>query len=190
MTLTLTGPTVSLVPLSLEHAGDLLKYSREPSLWTWWLRAPPTDEIAMRKEIELALSQRDAGARMPFAIFHRARGELVGSTSLFNIDRVHRSLEIGSTWLALPFHRTPVNRECKMLLLEYAFRVLDMNRVTLQTDELNARSRRAIEKLGAKLDGILREDKVTWNGRVRSSAVYSILRREWAAMTNHAGSGG
>lgn len=176
------GPTVSLVPLSLDHVPDFLRYSADPTLWTWWLRPPPVDVATMRAEVELALAQQAAGARRPFAIFHRARGEHIGSTSLWNVDRTHRTVEIGSTWLAAPFHRTGINRECKKLLLAHTFDELGMNRVMLQTDALNERSRRAIEGLGAKLDGILREDKVTWNGRVRSSAVYSLLRSEWKCL--------
>ena len=173
------GATVSLVPLSLAHAEDFARYSGDASLWTWWLRPPPVDLDGMRREVELALAQQRDGQRVPFSIFHHARREHIGSTSLFHIDRVNLSLEIGATWLATPFHRSGVNRECKELLFAYAFEELKMNRVVLQTDELNVRSRRAIEKTGAKFEGIARENKVVWDGRIRSSAVYSLLRSEW-----------
>jgi RimJ/RimL family protein N-acetyltransferase len=173
------GASVSLVPLSLAHLDDFLRYSGDASLWTWWLRQPPIDSEGMRREVELALAQQRNGQRVPFAIFHHARREHIGSTSFWHIDRVNLSLEIGSTWLATPFHRSGVNRECKELLFTYAFEELKMNRVVLQTDELNVRSRRAIEKIGARFEGIAREDKVVWDGRVRSSAIYSLLRKEW-----------
>jgi RimJ/RimL family protein N-acetyltransferase len=173
------GTTVTLVPLSLEHVSDFLRYSNDSTLWTWWLRPPPIDAKAMRAEVELALAEEKRGERVPFSIFHLARKEHIGSTSLRHIDIVNRTVEIGGTWLAAPFHRSGINQECKNLLITHAFTELGMNRVMLQTDELNRRSRRAIEKLGAKLEGILREDKILWNGRVRSSAVYSILKREW-----------
>ena len=173
------GTTIALVPLSLDHLSDFLRYSGDPTLWTWWLRKPPVDADTMRSEITAALEQQKIGVRIPFAILHLDRKEHIGSTSLLNVDGDHRSLEIGSTWLASPFHKSGINGECKELLLAYAFTELGMHRVVLQTDDLNTRSRRAIEKLGAKLDGILREDKITWNGRVRSSAVYSILKSEW-----------
>jgi RimJ/RimL family protein N-acetyltransferase len=173
------GRTITLVPLSRDHVSDFLRYCGEVSLWAWWLRKPPVDADGMRSEVEAALAQQKSGHRIPFAIFHREREEHIGSTSLWHIDRAHRSVEIGSTWLALPFHRSGINRECKELLLTYAFEELNMNRVVLQTDELNLRSRRAIEKLGAKLEGVMREDKVVWDGRARSSAFYSILAREW-----------
>jgi len=173
------GRCVSLVPLSLDHLGDFLRYCGETSLWTWWLRKPPIDADGMRNEVELALAQRQSGLRVPFSIYHHECEQHIGSTSLLHVDHVHRSVEIGSTWLALPFHQTGVNRECKELLLTHVFETLGMNRVVLQTDELNLRSRRAIEKLGAKLDGVMREDKIVWDGRKRSSAVYSILLDEW-----------
>ena len=173
------GTNVALVPLSLEHVSDFLRYSSDPTLWTWWRRQPPVDAATMRNEVEAALAQQKSGRRLPFSIFHLARKECIGSTSLLHIDTMNRSVEIGSTWLASAFHKSGINRECKDLLLTYAFTKLGMNRVAMQTDELNLRSRRAIEMLGAKLDGILREDKITWNGRRRSSAVYSILKSEW-----------
>jgi RimJ/RimL family protein N-acetyltransferase len=175
----LIGASVSLVPLSLAHVDNFSRYAGDASLWTWWLREPPIDSEGMRREVELALAQQRDEQRVPFSIFHHARREHIGSTSLFHIDRVNLSLEIGATWLATPFHRSGVNRECKELLFAYAFEVLKMNRVVLQTDELNVRSRRAIEKTGAKFEGIARENKVVWDGRIRSSAVYSLLRSEW-----------
>ncbi len=175
----MTSASVSLVPLSLQHVEDFLRYSGDASLWTWWLRKPPMDSEGMRREVELALTQQRNGQRIPFSIFHHERQEHVGSTSLLHVDHVNLSLEIGSTWLATPFHGSGVNRECKDLLLGYAFGELKMNRVVLQTDELNVRSRRAIEKLGARFEGVARQDKVVWDGRIRSSAVYSLLRSEW-----------
>ena len=173
------GITIALVPLSIEHVDDFLKHSSDPTLWTWWLRKPPIDAATMRSDVEFALIQQKSGLRIPFSIFHLGRKEHIGSTSLWQVDTTHRSLEIGFTWLGAAFHGTGINQECKSLLLAYSFLELGMNRVSLQTDELNQRSRRAIEKLGAKLDGVLREDKVAWNGRVRSSVIYSILRSEW-----------
>jgi len=173
------GATVALVPLSVEHISDFLRHSNDHTLWTWWLRKPPVDAETMQAEVELALAQQNKGVRIPFSVFHLARKEYIGSTSLLHVDQVHRSLEIGATWIGSAFHGTGINQECKNLLLAHSFIELKMNRVALQTDALNLRSRRAIEKLGAKLDGIHREDKIAWNGRVRSSAFYSILRREW-----------
>ena len=178
--MTFAGPTIALIPLSPDHLDDFCRYSVDASLWTWWLRKPPVDRETMRAQIEQALAQAKTGQRIPFSIFHHGRGECIGSTSFWFLDPINLSVEIGSTWLGMPHHGGPINQECKRLLLAHAFNELCLNRVMFQTDELNARSRRALEKLGAKLDGIMREDKITWNGRVRSSAVYSILRSEWA----------
>lgn len=176
--ISLEGTRVSLVPLRLEHVAELLRHAADPTLWTWWLRRPPVDEATMRAEIALALQQQATGRRRAFAIFHHERGECVGSTSFLNIDREHRSVEIGSTWLGSAFHGGGINAECKALLLAHAFGPMGMHRVALQTDALNTRSRRAIEKLGARLDGVMRDDRLVWDGRVRSSAVYSLLRTD------------
>ena len=175
----LAGPTISLVPLSLEHVADYLRYSPDVTLWTWWLREPPLDERTMREEVTRALEQQTNGERIPFSIFHRARNEHIGSTSFWHVDHVNHSLEIGSTWLATPFHGSGINREAKQLLLHYAFAELGMTSVVLQTDELNQRSRRAIEKLGATLERVISNHRVTWSGRMRASAVYRISRDEW-----------
>ncbi|MGE0335919.1 MAG: GNAT family N-acetyltransferase [Gammaproteobacteria bacterium] len=178
-TLELSGPTVRLAPLSLVHLADCARVADDPALWTWWVREPPRDEAGMRREIEHALALKARGMRLPFAIVRHADGACIGSTSYLAFEPAHRSIEIGATWLASAHHGGGINRECKQLLFGFAFERLGINRVVLQTDALNLRSRRAIEKLGAHLDGILREERVLWNGRVRSSAVYSLLRAEW-----------
>ncbi|MEO6004220.1 MAG: GNAT family protein [Opitutus sp.] len=177
----LNGPTISLVPLSLGHVGDFLRYSSDPTLWTWWLREPPLDERTMRNEVRVALEQRASRERIPFSLFHRERNEHIGSTSYWHIDRQNHALEIGSTWLATPFHGSGINREAKHLLLSHAFLEWKMTSVVLQTDELNQRSRRAIEKLGAKLERVIKDHRVTWSGRMRATAMYRISRDAWRA---------
>jgi len=173
------SPHIELIPLELDHAEALLPYAQDPSLWTWWARTPPLTLALMQQEIQLALVQQVQGTRLPYAIRHRDSCALIGSTSFMQISTANKSIEIGGTWLATAYQRTSVNRECKTLLLDYAFHELGMNRVALQTDALNTRSRRAIEKLGATFEGILRDDRIVWDGRVRSSAYFSILRGEW-----------
>ena len=170
---------IKLIPLLISHCEDLMRYANDPTLWTWWLRNPPINLIQMQHEVQTALEQQAQGIRTAYAIYHFASSTLIGSTSFLNINHAHRSIEIGGTWLTTPFQKSNINRECKVLLINYAFKELAMNRVVLQTDELNSRSRRAIEKLGAQFEGIARHDKVVWDGRIRSSAVYSILREEW-----------
>jgi RimJ/RimL family protein N-acetyltransferase len=172
---------IELIPLSLAHAKDLLPYAQDPTLWTWWARTPLVTLELMQQEIELALEQQAEGSRLPYTIRHLQTGALIGSTSYMQISRANKSIEIGGTWLTTQHQSTGINRECKTLLLNHAFHALGMNRVALQTDALNSRSRRAIEKLGATFEGIMRNDRVVWDGRVRSSAYFSILREEWLA---------
>ena len=93
----LVGQRVSPVPLLLEHAADFLRYSADADLWRWWLRCPPMDAEGMRREVELALAQRDSGVRMPFSIFHHEKAEHIGGTSIWHVDPTNRSFEIGST---------------------------------------------------------------------------------------------
>jgi len=170
---------IELTPLSLSHCEELIRYAQEPTLWTWWLRRPPTHLAQMQQEVQTALDQQHQGIRLAYAIKHIESQELIGSTSFLNINQAHKTIEIGGTWLALPFQKSGLNRECKNLLINFAFNELKMNRVVLQTDELNVRSRRAIEKLGAVFEGIARHDRIIWDGRIRSSAMYSILKEEW-----------
>ena len=170
---------IKLIPLLMSHCEEFIRYANDPTLWTWWLRKPPTDLAQMQHEVQGALEQQEQGTRIAYAIYHLASGTLIGSTSFININHTHKSIEIGGTWLAATFQKSGINRACKDLLINYAFNELAMNRVVLQTDELNVRSRRAIEKLGAQFEGIARNDRIVWDGRIRSSAVYSILREEW-----------
>lgn len=170
---------IKLIPLALSHCEDFMRYAKDPTLWTWWLRNPPSDLAQMQHEVQTALDQQAQEIRIPYAIYHFASDTLIGSTSFLNINNTHKTLEIGATWLATPFQKSTINRECKDLLINHAFNALAMNRVVLQTDELNTRSRRAIEKLGARFEGIARHDRIVWDGRIRSTAVYSILSEEW-----------
>jgi RimJ/RimL family protein N-acetyltransferase len=170
---------IELLPLSLSHCEELVRYAQDPTLWTWWLRRPPTHLFQMQQEIQTALDQQRQGLRIAYAIKHIERHELIGSTSFLNINAAHQTIEIGGTWLGTPFQNLGINRECKQLLINHAFDELKMNRLTLQTDALNMKSRRAIEKLGAAFEGILRHDRVVGDGRIRSPAVYSILKDEW-----------
>jgi len=174
---------IELIPLSISHCEKLIQYAQEPSLWTWWLRRPPTHLTQMQQEVQTALDQQQQGIRLAYAIQHIERQELIGSTSFLNINETHKTIEIGGTWLGLPFQKSGINRECKNLLINYAFDELKMNRVVLQTDELNAKSRHAIENLGAKFEGILRHDRIVWDGRIRSSALYSVLKEEWLSQS-------
>jgi N-acetyltransferase len=180
---------VTLRPLALADAGALALAAAESRGEYGYTRVPDSVEDA-RRYIELALSDRDAGRRMPFAIEWHDR--VVGSTSYLDIQQwrwpagspLQRadypdSVEIGSTWLAASAQRTRCNTEAKYLLLSHAFDVWRVHRVCLKTDERNARSRRAIERLGAVFEGLRRSDMPAQDGSVRSSAYYSIVQAEW-----------
>ena len=180
--LTLEGAHVRLEPLALKHADDLFAVSRYPEIWEL-LIAPPIQTLdEMRAWIEKAEKQTAAGTSIWFAIIRRADNRAVGVTSYLNISRADRGLEIGGTWLTPEVWRTAINSECKYLLLRHAFETLGCIRVQIKTDERNVRSQRAIERLGAVKEGILRKYQVTYTGHQRNTVMYSILDTEWSAV--------
>jgi N-acetyltransferase len=188
--LQLEGTYVRLEPLSLAHAADLARAgsgARESYAYTW----VPDSEAAARRYVEEALSLRNAGAAIPFATVERATGRVAGSTRFFNFEyfrwpegarappQAPDAVEIGWTWLAADAQRTPLNTEAKLLMLTYGFESWRVRRVNLRTDSRNARSRAAIERLGAQLDGILRAHMPASDGGIRDTAAYSLLAPEW-----------
>ena len=179
----LAGAHARLVPLAREHANGLAEAVRDGELWTlWYTSVPPPERMA--GEIERRLRLRQHGAMLPFTVLDAA-GRIVGMTTYMNIDAQHRRVEIGSTWTAASAQRTGLNTECKLLLLRHAFEALDCIAVEFRTHRLNTRSRRAIERLGAQLDGILRAHQRTADGSLRDTAVYSIVAAEWPAVRAH-----
>ena len=179
----LAGAHVRLVPLAREHANGLAEAVRDGELWTlWYTSVPPPERMA--GEIERRLGLRERGSMLPFTVLDAA-GRIVGMTTYMNIDAQHRRVEIGSTWTAASAQRTGLNTECKLLLLRHAFEALDCIAVEFRTHRLNTRSRRAIERLGAQLDGILRAHQRTADGSLRDTAVYSIVAAEWPAVRAH-----
>jgi RimJ/RimL family protein N-acetyltransferase len=176
--ITLEGRLARLEPLTIHHVESLWTLAQDSEIWRWTgTRISSPDEA--RSYVETALRWREQGTGLPFVIRHRPDGELAGSTRYGNIVPEHRRLEIGWTWLARRWHRTGLNRECKLLLLEYAFETLKYNRVEIKTDVLNTVSRKAIEGIGAKQEGILRRHMITPDGRVRDTVYYSIIAGEW-----------
>ncbi len=180
--ITLAGAHVRLEPLALKHADDLFAVSRHSEIWELLIAAPIQTLDEMRAWIEKAEKQTAAGTNIWFAIVHRADNRAVGVTSYLNISHADRGLEIGGTWLSPEVWRTPINTECKYLLLRHAFETLVCIRVQLKTDERNVRSQRAIERLGAVKEGILRKYQVTYTGHQRNTVMYSILDSEWSAV--------
>ncbi|SLN20911.1 Putative ribosomal N-acetyltransferase YdaF [Falsiruegeria litorea R37] len=177
---TLRGEHASLVPLDMVHADDLAAASADGELhrlWYTWIPAP--DQVG--EEITRRLSLQEDGSMVPFAVLD-ASGRAVGMTTFMNIDHSAKRMEIGSTWYARSAQRGPLNTECKLMLLRHAFETLDAIAVEFRTHALNHQSRRAIERLGAKLDGVLRSHMVMANGTLRDTAVYSIIAGEWPAV--------
>jgi RimJ/RimL family protein N-acetyltransferase len=175
----LDGRHVRLEPIAPGHAPALFAAASDADTWTYMPRGPFDDEADVRTWIRAAQRETEAGAAVVFAVVERGSGAAVGSTRYLDIRPEHRGLEIGWTWLAPRVRRTPVNTECKLLLLEHAFERLGAVRVQLKTDLRNERSQRAIERIGGVREGVLRRDRWTWTGHIRSTVYYSVLAEEW-----------
>jgi len=183
VSVTLKGTHATLVPLSLDHHGALSDAVRDGELWTLWYTSIPAPED-MAAEINRRLKLQTEGRMLPFTVLD-GEGRVVGMTTYMNIDAPNRRLEIGSTWYRAGVQRTPLNTECKRMLLAHAFETLDCIAVEFRTHVLNTQSRKAIERLGAKLDGILRRHMIQPNGSIRDTAVYSITAPEWPMVKAH-----
>lgn len=177
----LDGQRVRLEPLGLEHVDVLCAVGLDAELWRWTPAAVQSSD-EMRDYVQAALDAAARGGCLPYVIMERATGTAVGSTRIAALDLEHRRCEIGWTWVAIPWQRTYVNTEAKLLLLAHAFDVLGCHRVEFRTDALNQRSRKAIERLGASEEGILRKHVLTQSGRIRDTVVFSILDTEWPAV--------
>ena len=178
--LDLAGQHASLQPLAHEHHDGLVEAVRDGELWRLWYTSIPAPE-GMAVEIDRRLRLQAQGSMLPFTVFDAA-GRVVGMTTYMNIDATHRRVEIGSTWTAASVQRSALNTQCKRLLLGHAFEALDCIAVEFRTHRLNTQSRRAIERLGAQLDGILRAHSRASDGSLRDTAVYSITASEWPAI--------
>ena len=179
---TLRGTFVTLAPLAPEHAPALIEAVKDGELWRLWYTAVPSPE-KMVAEIARRLDQQQAGAWLPFAVVKD--GAPVGMTNYLNVDAANRRVEIGATWYRKSVQRGPINTEAKLLLLGHAFETLDCIAVEYRTNFFNWASRRAIERLGAKLDGVLRSHQLAPNGRLRDTCVYSITAAEWPTVKAH-----
>ena len=179
----LSGAHCALVPLAAEHHDGLVDAARDGELWRLWYTSIPSPD-GMAAEIERRLGLQARGTMLPFTSFD-AEGCIAGMTTYMNVDAVHRRVEIGSTWTAARLQRGPFNTECKLLLLGHAFETLGCIAVEFRTHFFNQQSRRAIERLGAKLDGVLRNHGRAANGTLRDTVVYSIVESEWPTVKTH-----
>jgi N-acetyltransferase len=178
----LTGAVVRLEPLHEKHVSDLTIVGKDESIWRYMLYGNIETEVQMHAWVSDMLRRQVELGDLPFAVIHLASGRAIGATRYMEIGVQHRRLEIGGTWYGLEYQRTAVNTECKYLLFKHAFETLGCLRVQLKTDSRNLRSQRAIERLGAFKEGVLRNHMLTPDGTVRHSVYYSIIDSEWPAI--------
>jgi RimJ/RimL family protein N-acetyltransferase len=178
--LTLQGSVVHLEPLRREHARLFWEIAKDDleDIFRWIPYSMKTPQD-FERVIAKAFDEQERGESVVFATVERTSGRTVGSTRFMNIDRIHRRVEIGSTWIAPAWQRTALNTEAKYLMLRHAFEVWKCMRVELKTDALNQKSRNAILRIGAKEEGTLRRHLITWSGRVRDTVYFSVLDNEW-----------
>lgn len=176
--ITLTGQLAQLEPLAAEHLQAIQLAAADGELWQlFFTSVPPPDKTA--DWLKLALQMQETGMALPFIVRDLRTGKIVGTTRFCNIDSKNQRLEIGYTWYSQSVQRSGINTECKLLLLSHAFETLGCIAVEFRTDWLNKRSQAAIERLGAKRDGVLRNHMLQADGRIRDTVVYSIIQNEW-----------
>ena len=180
---TLRGAHARLEPLSHDHHDGLVEAVKDGELWKLWYTLIPKPED-MGKEIDRRLGLQAKGSMLPFTVFD-AEGRISGVTTYMNVDATNRRVEIGSTWYPKRVQRSALNTQCKLLLLTHAFETLDCIAVEFRTHFFNHQSRRGIERLGAKQDGILRSHQIAPNGTLRDTVVYSIIVGEWPTVKAH-----
>lgn len=174
----MSNDTVSLEPITREHIEELKYLGGDPDMWRWFT-ADLTEPKDLEEWMMARFNESEAKDKMTFAVRLKKTGRLVGSSSYGHIDWKEKSLEIGWTWIAADYIGKGINKHMKFLMLSHAFENLDIERLELRTDEINIRSRKAIEKIGAQLDATLRSHRYTRGDRRRNTVVYSIIKDEW-----------
>jgi len=174
----LEGRSVRLEPMTLDHCDALSEVGLDPDIWRLTVVNPKTS-ADMREYMESGLKTVRDGSGLPFVTIARESGTVVGCTRFGNYDPANRRIEIGWTWIAKPWQRTAINTEAKYLMLSHAFENLGCVRVELKTDVLNEPSRRAMLRIGAREEGVLRKHTLMWTGRYRDSIYYSVIDEEW-----------
>ncbi|MCW5588170.1 MAG: GNAT family N-acetyltransferase [Legionellales bacterium] len=177
------GEYVSLQPLAIEHAPALAKAVEDGELWKLWFATVPSPDN-MLAEIQRRLNLQEKGTMLPFTVIENQTQQPIGMTTYYNLDEKHKRVEIGWTWYQKNKQQTPVNTECK-LLLTHAFEKLHCNVVGFRVNFFNQASRKAVERLGAKLDGILRNQRILKNGIISDDCAYSIVKSEWPGVKHN-----
>jgi len=175
----LDGEVVQLVPLSIKHVPELTLEARDKEIWQFLPYGEVTTEEKMSNLIRFWLKRAENGVDLPFTVIFRESSKPIGNTRFLDINWQHKSLEIGGTWYGKEYQRSKVNTECKFLMLQYAFEALECIRVQFKTDILNERSQKALERIGAVKEGILRSHMIRNDGSYRDSVFYSIIIDEW-----------
>ncbi|KGR74256.1 GNAT family N-acetyltransferase [Ureibacillus sinduriensis] len=174
----LENEIVRLRPIQEEDVEGILNAANDPGIWEHMSVSLLTKE-AVQNYVEKAIKERTANQSYTFVIVKSETNEIIGSTSFLDIAENHKRVEIGSTWLAPKYWRTDINTNCKYLLLKYCFEELELNRVQIKTGHENIRSQKAIERLGATKEGILRNHMIRKEGKIRHTVMYSIIKEEW-----------
>ncbi|WP_419886597.1 GNAT family N-acetyltransferase [Paenibacillus sp. B-A-8] len=177
----LEGTTIKLVPMDESHVEGLARVLRNPNIWEFTWRKITSDE-QVQDLITTAFANQTNGSQFPFVIIEQASGQIVGTTRIMHPDLVHRNAEIGCTWISPEYWRTSVNTEAKSLLLHYCFEELKLVRVEFTVVASNLRSQRAVERLGAVREGVLRQHRIRSDGSIHDNVVFSILDKEWPSV--------
>jgi len=177
----LEGARVRLEPLRADHLADLERVAFDLPIWQWTIMGPQ-DAAGLRRWVDTALANQEAGTERPFATIDVTSGRAVGSSRYMTIVPEHKRLEIGWTWIATAFQRTGANREAKLLQLTHAFETLGANRVEFKTHARNERSRNALAGIGATFEGVFRNHTIMPDGSLRDSAYFSVIAGEWPAV--------
>ena len=180
----LENEVVLLKPLGQEDAQGILAAGSYPEIWPY-LSTTIEKMDDVHNFVEKALSAKDAKTEFPFVIVDKKSGQIIGSTRFMDIDENHKRLEIGTSWITPAFWRTTINTNCKYLLLQYCFEVLNLQRVQIKTDHENVRAQKAIERIGGEKEGVLRNHMVRKDGTTRHTVMYSITLQEWPQVKKH-----
>jgi len=180
--MTLAGKIIRLEPMTEAHVPELARLGLDPRIWQYMIYGQMNTEDDLRGWVREILRRQERGTDLPFTVIHQQSNRAIGTTRYMEIHPQHRGLEIGGTWYGMEFQGSGVNAEAKYLLLCHAFEVWRCIRVQIKTDLRNIRSQRAIERLGAIKEGVLRDHVILPDGYVRSSVIYSILESEWPAV--------
>ncbi|MQR97198.1 GNAT family N-acetyltransferase [Fictibacillus phosphorivorans] len=174
---TLENDVIQLVPMENKHSISLYQINHS-NHWHYMLSAIQTQQ-EMDTWVTHAIQLREKGLALPFTIINKKNNQIVGTTRLYEINSTQRTCELGSTWYGKDYQRTFVNSTCKLLLLTFCFETLNFIRVQFKTDERNERSQKAIERIGAIKEGVIRNERILSNGYIRNAVLYSITKEEW-----------